>query len=407
MNILHINTADILGGAGIAAYRLHQALNKRPDIHSQLLVGIKRGTDENTSSIVENRFQYYINRLFHRAALKIGWDGFKVFSPKKKLRESVKRADVIHLHNVHGGFFSLPSILQMAEKKPVVWTLHDMWALTGGCCFSYDCTRYLQNCITQKDNSYPCKMPHRIYKKKKAIYQKSKIELILPSLYMNNIAKESPLIKDFNAIHIRFGIDLSNYRPLDKINSKRCFGIDENSTVVAFRASNDKQKGLSFAIEAMQRLQSKSKVSLLTFDQKGLVANLYNKYSVVELGWVKDPSIMAKAFSAMDIFLMPSTAESFGLMAMEAMACGTVVLAFDNTVLSETLFAPAGGITVPQGDTECLKFKLEELIDNHRYRFDISGNAVALAKRHYDIESHVSKVVSVYNKLLIHDHLNK
>lgn len=396
VRVLHINTADIIGGAGIAAYRLHKSLNERERFTSSLLVGIKAGNDNKVKNIMRNKFEYYINRVMHKYVLRFEYDGIKAFSNRNVLLKHISDADIIHLHNIHGGFFSLPEIVKLAKVKPIVWTLHDTWATIG----HFQCTDIFGGCKKQDKSECKRRTSKCLLEIKQQMFQNFNMKLIVHSLDMLRNVTVSPLTKKFETEYVPFGIDNSVYNAKDKKDSKGYFGIPDDSIVIGLRANLSKQKGLFFAIEALKKIQPGENIWLLTFDSKGLVDELKNRYSIVELGWVKDQNVMSKAFNAMDIFLMPSTSESFGLMAMEAMACGTVVLAFDGTALQETLYAPLGGITVPQGDIEALKEMIENLINNPLRRTVIGNKAIELADKNYKFEIHISKVIEIYEKLL-------
>jgi glycosyltransferase involved in cell wall biosynthesis len=124
------------------------------------------------------------------------------------------------------------------------------------------------------------------------------------------------------------------------------------------------------------------------------------RYQVIDLGWIHDADLLARAYNASDIFLMPSTAETFGMMAIEAMACGKPVIVFEGTSLPEVTFAPTGGIAVPYGDTNALRFALERLIDNPLERQLLGQNALNLARQHYGMHSHVDRLVELYQEVI-------
>ncbi len=114
-------------------------------------------------------------------------------------------------------------------------------------------------------------------------------------------------------------------------------------------------------------------ITLLTFNETGLVDQFKDRFQVIDLGWLTDEDQTAEAINAVDIMLMPSIAESFGMMAIESMACAKPVIAFDRTALPETLFAPEGGVTVPSADVNSLVAVLERLIGDEEERLAL-GN---------------------------------
>jgi glycosyltransferase involved in cell wall biosynthesis len=97
---------------------------------------------------------------------------------------------------------------------------------------------------------------------------------------------------------------------------------------------------------------------------------------------------------------MPSTAEAFGLMAIEAMACGKPVIVFEGTALPEVIFAPKGGIAVPQGDVDALVFVIEDLVINPKKRQEIGNLAYNIAKENYDRDIFIDRIIALYRQII-------
>jgi glycosyltransferase involved in cell wall biosynthesis len=289
--------------------------------------------------------------------------------------------------------------------KPTVWTLHDPWAITGHCVHPYDCARWEYGCggcpyletifAMKKDRT------HLMWTIKKYLYHASKIDIIVASKFMYDMAKRSPLLSKFRIHQIPFGLDLEIFRPADSEYAKRKLGIIPGSLVICFRSTNFEFKGLKYIKECLHKLHTDRPVCLLTFNETGQIEELRDKYQIIEMGWVGDNKALAEVYNAADIFLMPSTQEAFGMTAMEAMACGKPVIVFDGTALPETVFAPEGGVAVPQGDVEALLFELEQLINNSEKRLQLGRNALELARRNYNFNDHADKVLELYKEVIV------
>jgi glycosyltransferase involved in cell wall biosynthesis len=139
---------------------------------------------------------------------------------------------------------------------------------------------------------------------------------------------------------------------------------------------------------------------LLVLDKKGLMEEYKANYHVIELGWVDDDKELAHIYNLADIVLMPSLAESFGLTAIEAMACGRTVLGFDGTSLADTIFPPLGGIVVKQGNVEQLIKTIVGLLNNKSKRQVIGKSARLLAKKHYSIKRYIDNHISLYQEII-------
>jgi len=146
MRVVQVNTTDTIGGAGLAAYRLHQGLRSVSGIDSFLLVGISATQDADVRAVYAGKTGYRLSRLAHVTTRKLGLAGLVEFPPAPVARRLLDSADLLHLHHIHGGFFSYPSLMRRAQRVPTVWTLHDMWSFTGGCAYSLECGRWREGC---------------------------------------------------------------------------------------------------------------------------------------------------------------------------------------------------------------------------------------------------------------------
>ena len=129
-------------------------------------------------------------------------------------------------------------------------------------------------------------------------------------------------------------------------------GIPKDNIVVAFRVHHE-NKGVEHVRKALEKMETDAPITLLTVGNEGQMNDFRKKYQVVDMGWVKNDALMVKIYQASDIFLMPSTAEAFGMMAMEAMACGKPVLVFDGAA-SGNYIRPARRNCRPPRRHRCL-----------------------------------------------------
>jgi glycosyltransferase involved in cell wall biosynthesis len=199
---------------------------------------------------------------------------------------------------------------------------------------------------------------------------------------------------------VPFGVNIQTFSPANQINAQRELGINPGSIVIAFRATQSQFKGMSYIIDCLRRIKSKSPICILTFDTRGLVDEFRGRFQIVELGWINDEKLTVQALNACDIFLMPSRAEAFGMMAMEAMACAKPVVVFDNTSLPEVVFAPNGGVAVPYCDIDALVSAVQKLIDDRTFREKLGSEARKLACEHYNFDDHFRKILEVYGEVL-------
>ena len=212
------------------------------------------------------------------------------------------------------------------------------------------------------------------------------------------MAVKSPLFSNAGIHLIPFGLDLIKFKPADSRDAKRKLGIPEDNIVLCFRAQKSKFKGLNYIKECLADLTVPGKkVTLLTFAEKDLMSEFAGKFQIIDMGWVLDEAGMIEAYNAADIFLMPSSADAFGMMAMEAMACGKPVIVMSGTALEEVVFPDAmAGVVVPQGDVKAFLSATMELITDEAKRLTIGRNALKIAAEHYSLERYITQIIDVY-----------
>lgn len=316
-----------------------------------------------------------------------------------------KEADIVHLQLIHAArFFSLLSLPKMGRQKKLVLTLHDPWMLTGHCIHPIECERWKIGCGNCPDlqRPFPIKFDTTAFtwKINKWLFQHTSVHLVVASQWMDQMVANSPILSHLPRSIIPFGLDTQVFKPSNKKASRQSLGIPKDAFVVAFRAApHSPFKGYEYIEKALLNLSSKKPICLLTFDSVGQIPNLSNKFKIFELGWIIEPERMAQALNAANLFLMPSIAEGFGMMAIESMACGTPVIAFEGTALPSVIKAPRGGLAVPSRDWEALRTAIESLINNRELYEDLVRNGLEIVHEDYSIEKYVSRHLELYAQL--------
>ena len=403
MKILHIGNNDIYGDK-FNGFDLSKKL-KAKGVESECGVWEKNSNDESVWEISNYRGRLLINKIISYIENKISIQS--LLYPNSFILPFNKRfrsADVIHYHLIHTGYFSIAALPILTHLKPSVWTLHDPWAMTGHCVYPYDCGKWEIGCgnCPRLKTDIPINKDNTalMWKIKKKIYQRSKINIVVASKYMLKMAERSPLLSGFNLHHIPFGLNIDLYRPTNIDEARKKLGIPLDSFVISFRSTNNEFKGLSYIKIILQKLKTEKKICLLTFQEKGLLNEFKKKYQIIESGWITDHKEMVTAYNASDVFLMPSTMEAFGMMAIEAMLCAKPVITFSGTSLSEIIFAPNGGISVPMGDSDALAKEIIKMIENPQYRKRLGENARQIASQHYDENIYIKRIIELYSNVI-------
>jgi glycosyltransferase involved in cell wall biosynthesis len=321
--------------------------------------------------------------------------------------EEFKEADIVHYHLIFNYFMSLRSFRKLTQKKPTVWTLHDPWALTGHCVYPVDCKKWLTGCknCPHLDRYAPLREDNAafIWKMKQEIYESVEADIVVASQWMYDMVKRSPLTSHFEKVHlIPFGIDLDLFkRKENREEIRNRLKIAKENFVIMFRQTPQEWKGLLYIKEMLNELVFSLPVTILTVGETGALEELKGRYQVIEYPWVNDNNLMVELYSASDLFLMPSVAEAFGLMAIEAMACSLPVIVFEGTALPDVTFAPKCGIALKKGDTDSFVETVTRLISNPKECAKRGGLGRELAEKHYGIERYNKQMINLYNKIYL------
>lgn len=414
MKILQINYNDLIGsrfnGRDLNEYFRHLGHE------AQQCVWYKEGNDQFTWRLSENLHRGafcinsdLLNRLITRTekllsirSLLYPWS-VQLFYDHRFLT-----SDIVHYHLLHNGYFSLLALPRLTSLKPSVWTIHDPWLMTGHCVYPYNCERWKKGCGQCPD--LKTFMPMRndntryMFDRKKNILEKSSVDIVVASKFMFEMAQQSPVFANHRIHYIPFGVDTNIFKRIGSISLRNKYKINPNNLVIAFRATDSEYKSLSYIKEVLHRLVPgaySAQITLMTVDQNGGLEDFKDKYQIIELGLVADEAVMAEFYNCSDMFLMPSTAEAFGMMAIEAMACGIPVIAFEGTSLPEVIFAPAGGLCVPMKDSDALYATIDRLLKGPDELKVIGDEAYRLSRIHYDFEDHANKILALYEDVII------
>ena len=329
------------GGAGGATYRLLKGL-QCIGVDTRVFVQTKSDSDESVITAPQTSLGKSINKLIPKLdKLPL------LFYPKREnssfypqwftnsILPTVTRLcpDVINLHWVCGGWISIETIPKL-NNKPLVWTLHDQYAFTGGCPYSKDCNRYTKNCgsCPQLHSNKDWDLSRWVWKRKFKAWKGLNLTVVSPSLWLAECAKSSSLFKDFRIEVIPNGIDTEKYKSVDKHIARKALGLSGDNQIVLCGAwSNERRKGFHLLWQAIQSLNKsgwRNKIELVVFgfSRPGDFPDLGIKSHF--LGKLSDPDSMVRVYTASDVYVAPSMEDNLPNTVMEALACGTPSVAF-------------------------------------------------------------------------------
>lgn len=335
MRILHVNNQIRLGGAETV---IRQLLRGFPG--SKLAVAEGKSYPPDVLPL----YPRVLSRLSHsRFQNQIEW-----IAPRKRWTDTAFRHlasssfDLLHLHNFHGQYASIESFAYIASFKPVIWTLHALWAVTGGCDHPRSCLRYLSECglcpqlgrwpLGKEDNT-----SDQLHQKLHHL-ARLPLHVVAPSEWLAQIVKQSPIGRIWQVYHIPNAVD-SRFVSALPTREPHPFTI-----LIVNRNFADEQKGWQIARDALNNITPSARL-LFVGQNSDIAANEVPGWQCESLGYLSSVEDLAKIHARSDIFLFASPAENFPCVVLEAMAAGACVVA-----------TPTGGVVeqITDGETGLL-----------------------------------------------------
>ena len=375
--ILHITMSDDHGGAAIAAYRLHDSMLLN-GIDSKMLVVEKNRTDESIHTFYNNEIGMYFYKfklycLGNKNYIKkdnIGfYSNFWLGSPIKNI-SLINEADVIYIHWICKGVLSYKNILYLMKKgKKVIWMMHDMFPVTGGCHHSFDCVQYTNDCLDCPFWGKRRKAYNQL-KSKKSLLRNQNLYWIAPSKWLFNCAINSSAVNNERLFLIPNQMS-KNFIFLDKNFSRKALGLKNEKKYILYGADgiiNNPYKGFNYFLDSLKKLYSildspKDTIEILIF---GTSFNEKLKidipFSTTFLGEVKDERTMNLIYNSANLMVITSIAENYPLTVQESILSGTPVVGFDVGGISDIVDSLEKGKLVNPFDTNALSLEIKNYL---------------------------------------------
>lgn len=424
MKILIVNTFD-KGGAANSCKRLHLALllkglasklllkskqnnwpqsfcfkptpqkkNLSVKIENKIIRILREFKLSGTKNVTENKEQFFIRNR----PKSIEWYSFPNSDSDIMQSEIYKEADIVNLHWV-ANFLDYKSFFEK-NTKPVVWTLHDMNPFSGG-------EHYLESYLGIDELGFPIKRvksyeeisfdKENIAIKMQALSNVANLTIVTPSEWLAEEARKSEVFKGFPVHCIPYGLDSEIYAPRDKGFSRSIFNIPMDKKVILFVADSiDKnRKGFIFLKKAFERIADPNLVLYAIGDKNNNLGAIENIY---ELGSIYDERLMSIAYSAADLFVIPSLMDNLPNTVLESLMCGTPVIGFPIGGIPHMIQDGINGFITPEISVDALSATLNKFIDNPSC-FDgveIRNNAI----KKYDQKVQSQKYIDLFAQIL-------
>jgi len=410
MRIVHVNTQDVAGGAAKMA-RLIAARERAAGMKASLLVARRHGPGGFARRFDPSPHPA-LGPFMEEAGLQ-----YLHFTGSFKLpsREPMASADLVHLHNLHYGYFNPLSLPAISRAKPCLWTLHDLHPLTGFCNYPVDCPGWLSGCgdcrrvrMNAPDTVLDAKPQNPAKQRGIAIthqakalaYSHSRLTLVCPSRWVQDQAERSILAGHPSHV-IPNGIETDVFTPGDKAAVRRELGIPQEAPVAggvaAYGVFDNPIKGGPLVLEAMHRVWA-SRPDTLFLNVGGFGQGPDPR--VVNIPFVEDPASLSRLYAAMDVFVHASLAETFCLVAAEAMACGVPVAAQDLGPLPEVVRHGLDGLLTPAGDAAALAASIGNLLSDAGLRRAMGQNGRGRAEAEFGLDLMVARYIELSHQVV-------
>lgn len=338
MKVLMINSFFSVGGPPRVVKGIYDSLIENGD-ECLLAAARERQLPEMNTLKIGTSLTVYLAALFSRL---FDCEGFCAKNATKRLIKKIKEydPDIIHLHNLHGYYINVEILFKYLKesKKPVVWTMHDCWPATGHCPHftMVKCDKWKTGCYScplKKD--YPASF--LIDRSKKNWEEKKKIFNGVPNLtivcvskWLEGVIKQSYL-SGYDTAVIYNGIDLTPFKPVES-DFREKYNIKDKKVLVGVAMHWVRRKGLDDYIKLAKCLDDDTVIVLvgLTDEQAKSMPN-----NIIGIAATNSDNELAKIYTAADICLNLSYEETFGLTSVEALACGTPIITYDQTAVPE------------------------------------------------------------------------
>ena len=413
MRILIVSTFDLLGGAARAAFRLHKSLLSS-GVDSQMLVQTK-SSDDCTIIGPLNKVQKAINMLrptLDNLPVHLYKNRTKtLFSPAwlpfSSIVDRINKInpDIVHLHWIAGGMIRIEDIAKI--RAPIVWSLHDNWAFTGGCHIKWDCEKYRKYCgaCPRLGSKIENDLSKKIFKRKLKTFSKKEMVIIGLSRWINECSKNSALLKDKRHINLPNHIDTNIFKPFDKEKARDLWNLPKNKKLVLFGAmiaTSDINKGFKELSEALNK-QIDNNIELVVYGSSKPKQPQNFPFNAYYLGHLHDDVSLVTLYSAVDVMVVPSLQENLSNTIMESLACGTPVVAFDVGGNRDMIDHQINGYLAKPFESDDLANGIEWVLNapNHD---KLCQNAREKVMREFDSKVVAKKYIELYKEILNDKH---
>ena len=312
--------------------------------------------------------------------------------------------DIIHLHWLCAGFLRVETLGKL--NKPLIWTLHDSWAFTGGCHVPFDCTKYRQSCgaCPVLGSSREKDLSRWTWKRKEKAWRNLNLTVVAPSRWLADCARSSSLFRQTRVEVIPNGLDTELFQPGNKEHARDLLDLPQQKKIILFGAvwaNSDPNKGFHLLKQALQLLGiGSSDLMTVVFGSDDFFVMEDLGMPVVNIGRIDDDNLLAAIYSAADVFVAPSMLENLPNTVMEAMACGTPCVAFHQGGVPDLVEHEISGYLAQPFDIEDLARGIAWILADKERHAELALQARQKVKVEFSLDKTAERYAALYRELL-------
>lgn len=397
MRVLQINVVYDEKSTGRTCKELENFLDKK-GIECITAYGKGEKNKGKNSYRIESKLEYYTHNILSQIT---GLEGYFSLFATLRLIHFIKRIkpDVIHLRNLHGHYLNLRCLFRFFKKTqiPLLFSLHDCWIFTGGCTYpvKHNCDKWKSECHSCPARSeYPYSkyfdFSKKIFKDKKKWLDGLNVKAVLGVSKWVASQGEKSILNKYPVSYIYNWINTDVFKDYNSKSVFEKYGIDKDKFTVicvaaAWKSGSVKNNDLE---ELAKKLGDNAQIVVV-----GLKAEEVKGENIIPIGFLSDISLLAQLYSASDVYVHLSEADTFGKVIAEAMACGIPAIAYDCTACSE-LIKENCGYLVPLHDVDALVDRVYKVKENKKEFY--SENCKIRVKEEFDYNTNCERLLNIY-----------
>ena len=414
MRVLHVSTFESSGGAARAAHGLHVGLVAE-GVDSHMLVRERQSDDPRVCVATPNEVDVGVWREIalhwihnNRTALSNTFFSTGFAGIAAADHPLVRSADVINLHWIPGLIDPRGIGELLALGKPVVWTVHDEWAYSGGCHYASGCEQWRHSCRECPQlASDPHGLVSAIFQEKLTQYARGPLTVVAPSVWLAERVRASALLRGSQVEVIPYGVDLDVFTPARRDEGRARLGVQPDEAVILFSAdaAGERRKGFEELCAALELVRAQlnalgSLASPVRLVVLGNVDRVQLPEGTLATGRLFSRTELASVVAGSDLYVLPSLEDNLPNGVLEALACGTACAAFTVGGVPDMLAHAPISYLAPMGDVAALAGAMVRAVHDlptlRTRRADLREHAL----KHYALSHQARSYMKLYSALL-------